>query len=315
MTMNDESNPSPIDPANVGALLRAAADGELGAEDRQRLEALIHENPELASCVDFERELRGACARAMKTESPACPEAVRARIESMRGGMSADGASESVPLRVDGATQRRSFWQRGGALGAMAAALLIAGGVLLWNSASFLSSAPGVGAAPSTRVSYAERIGDFVAGEHARCLDERSAQAKFFIDEPSAVRERYTERFGAPVRLPDSVSRSEITFYGAGDCHLPSTPASAHLRFDMPTDGGDPVHMSLFVAPDPGLMGLEEGVTYAVDSGACAARGASLFVWSVDGLMYVLVTEAPRGSSGCAKIRELLRAPAATRSL
>jgi len=334
MAMNDANNPGrsehgPTERApSVGALLRAGADGELGAEDRARLESLLHENPELASCVDFERELRGACARAMGDRSPACPDAVRERIESMRGApASTDHAERPIALdththththtqaRDRSHTRSRSFWQRGGALGAMAAALLLAGGALLWNSASFLSTAPGVGAAPSTRVGYAERIGDFVSGEHKRCLDEQAASAKLVYADLVAVRERYTERFGAPVRLPDRFEPGGPRFFGAGDCNLPSTPKSAHLRFDLTMPGGRDLHMSLFVAPDPGLLALDEGVTYTIRSDESASHGAALFAWSVDGVLYVLVSDARPGSSVCARVRALLNAPEAMASL
>ena len=284
----------------------------------------MRERPELASCLGFESELRGACARVMSAAAPACPEALRARVQSMRAEPRAGDGGDT--LTMGGSTRARSFWQRGGALSAVAAALLLAGGALIWNSASVLSSNPGAGAAPTTRVSYAQRVGDFVAAEHTRCLQDPAASAKFDLDDLGAVRSRYSARFDSPVRVPGPLSDTGMRFYGAGDCGLPSTAESAHMRFDIPTPGnkspgdkssGDKagMHLSLFVTPDPGLLGLEDGVTYAVDSEACASRGASMFVWSLDGVLYVLVSEAERNSDACVKIRDLVNAPTTTRPL
>lgn len=290
---------------NIAALLRAAADEELSDADRARLDAYLAEHPEHASCVEFERELKGACARAMGDAK--CPESLRASIDAMRGS----GDQEAVVLGV--ATRERSFWQRSGLMGAMAAALVLAGGALLWNSSSFILGTPSVGAPKTAQVSYAERIGDFVAREHARCAVEEVAQNKFVIDSIDQAAVRYSEVFGATVETPEC--GEGITFYGGGDCHLPSTSRSAHLRFDTQTSDGDPLRLSLFVAPDPGLLELEESVTYVVESSACAERGTNLFVWTQGGVMYVLVSEAEPGTQSCADVRAMMHAPSETKKL
>lgn len=302
-TMNDNH-----DITGIASLLRAAADGELGAEDRARLDAYLAEHPEYASCVAFERELKSACARAMGDAR--CPDSVRARIEAMRGQDAAD-VNEGVVL--GGATRDRSFWQRSGLMGAMAAALVLAGGALIWNSSSLITGGSGVSAPVTTQVSYAERVGEFVAREHARCTLEQAAQGKFVVDSIDDAVARYSGAFGAEIVAP--VCEKNVTFYGGGDCHLPSTATSAHLRFDAQVSEGNVAHMSLFVAPDPGLLELEESVTYVVDSASCAERGAALFVWTKGGVMYVLVSEAAPGTTECAEIRAMMRAPSETKKL
>lgn len=289
---------------NIAALLRAAADDELSPQERARLDAHLAEHPEHASCVEFERELKGACAKAMG--SPACPESLRASVEAMRG--SDDGA-----VVLGGDTRDRSFWQRSGLMVAVAAALVFAAGALLWSSSSLISGGTNLNAPKTAQVSYAERIGDFVAREHSRCTLEEAAQNKFVIDSIEDAIARYSGVFGTEIVAP--FCGNGVTFYGGGDCHLPSTATSAHLRFDAETSGGEVAHMSLFVAPDPGLLELEESVTYVVESASCSEQGANLFVWTTDGVMYVLVSEASPGTSQCAEIREMMQAPSETRRL
>ena len=292
---------------NLAALLRACADGELNDDDRSRLDAMIEQDPELASCVEFEHALKGACASAMERSSGCCPESLRASISSMCGAASGEAPAPSAVIEMSAHTRERSFWQRGGLIGAMAAALLVASGVLLYTSSSFITGNSGFSAPETTPVSYSERVGDFVSREHSRCTDEHAAKAKLFMHDLSAVNERYSESFGKPVSIPVPEDGSGLVFYGGGDCHLPATDLSAHLRFDMVGTDGVSRRVSVFVAPDPGLLEIDEGMAYTAKSASCASVGASLYFWVRDGLLYVMVAEVDE--TQCGKVRKMLNAP------
>lgn len=200
-------------------------------------------------------------------------------------------------------------------MSAMAAVLVLAGGALIWQSSSLISKGSGLGVVETTPVSYAERVGNFVAREHMRCCDEQAAARKLTHEDPVEAAEYFSGKFERPVVSPAAgvSGESEIRFYGGGDCHVPATEGSGHLRFDAVGPEGQIVSLSLFVAPDPGLLGLEEGMTYVLNSTQCEKQGASLFAWVADGVMYLLVSEADE--TMCASVRGMMNAPAEIRRL
>lgn len=296
-------------PINIAALLRACADGELNPEQCERLKALVREHPEAGSQHDFEQHLRGCCGRAMTR--PCCPGALRERISAMVAAANlADAtAGEAYAERMEqsnASTRDRSFWSRGPVLGVAAVLVLSVAGVLIWQSTGLRQAMPG---SPIIEpVGYSESMGRFVLSEHNRCCFEKAAQAKFSHHDIGDTIGYFSEQFGRPVQLPDmSQDDRRIEFYGGGDCHVPMTSASGHLRFDAFDDAGNPISLSLFISPDPGQLPLEEGVTYVLSSKACEEAGASLFVWVSEGVQYVLVSEAP--DDACASVRAIMKAP------
>ncbi len=309
-----------LDPTrmSIAELLRAAADEELCPEGKQCLEAHLGAHPEAASQVEFERALRRCCGRVMAQETR-CTEALRARIGAMALGSRGEDVADSVVETMGDRTRERSFWARSPMMGALAAVLVLAGGALIYQSIG-VAGQGGSAVAPTTPVDYAQRVGDFVAREHVRCSVDQAANAKFDERDLSDAVARFASEFARPVAIPASIgdglegSGVRMSFYGGGACHLPSTSRSAHLRFDAQRGGGgEPIRVSLFIAPDPGLLGIEEGVTYSVASEACTENGEALYMWTEGGVLYVLVSEADE--SLCAPVRTMMKAPDEVRSL
>jgi len=299
------------EPMNLGPLLRACADGELTDAQCERLRDYIDANPDAASQVRFEQALRGCCARVMS--SPRCPDALRAKVAAIaadnRPLPDQAAAIESAAERLAPVTRSQSFWARSPMLGVAAAVLLSFAGVLLWQSTQF-SEALGVPRAGLTmdQVSYYDRVSDFVAREHTRCCDDNAARAKLVERDIEEAMGHFSDEFGRPVAVPETrIEDAEMDFYGAGECHLPSSARSGHLRFDVRTPGDEPIYMSLFVAPDPGILPLEEGVTYVMSAEACEENGVRLFAWVSNGVQYLLVSEATEEM--CRNIRSALQAP------
>lgn len=328
---NEMNNNNPIntDELSIAAMLRACADGEISPESCDRLKLYLAEHPEAESQIDFERSLKGSCGRVL-AEPSRCPDALRAKIAGLAEGTLVEHVGAQGSLSFDEAgiqasneitdipTTHQSFWRRSPMMSAMAAALVLAAGALIWQSSSIITKGGGLGAVQTTPVSYAERVGNFVAREHLRCCEEDAASKKLVHHDVDQAVAYFSEKFAMPVVTPAGFETPEgdasgITFYGGGDCHVPSTSGSGHMRFDAIGPDGDPISLSLFVSPDPGLLELEEGVTYKLDSTQCSEQGANLFAWVTDGILYLLVSEADQDM--CAEVRGMMNAPTELRSL
>ncbi len=303
-------------PPNLAALTRACADGELTPEQCERLKQLIGNCPVTPARIAFDEALRGCCRRAM--HKPQCPDALRDRIAAMarQSGAASDEADASEQ-RIESAgayTSDRSFWARSPVLSIAAVLMLTFAGVLIWQSANLASAFRAGTTLSIEQASYSERIGRFVLGEHTRCCDDEAADAKLVERDIVQAVSYFSEQFQRPVQMPDmQQGEDRIRFYGGGDCHVPETIRSGHLRFDAFDDAGTAISLSLFIAPDPGILPLEEGVTYLVGSEACDAVGARLFVWINNGVQYMLVSEA--SDETCASVRGLMNAPSNVRRI
>ncbi|MEX0876231.1 MAG: hypothetical protein WD114_02125 [Phycisphaerales bacterium] len=306
-------------PLPIGPLLRARADDELTESQNQQLDELIADHPEAPAQIEFERALRGSCARAMA--GPRCPEALAARIAATAGVASATGhaaysADDTLPAigHASQNTRQSGFWSdrlasRISPVLAIAAVLLLTfAGVLVWQSVEFSGNVTPVPGLSIEQASYYQRVSDFVAREHTRCADDSAAQNKLIEHDISQALAYFSAAFGQELSAPDLANaRGGLSFYGGGDCHLPSTGRSGHLRFDALTDDGRTVTMSLFIAPDPGILPLDEGKTYALKSKACDDAGAQLYAWISSGIQYLLVTDAP--GDLCSEMRSVMNAP------
>jgi len=293
----------------IAAMLRACADDELCREKCERLKQYLKDHPEAEAQVEFEKALKGSCERVM-TSSCGCPDSLRAKIEAM-----ACECETASNIAVSNEQSRKaSFWKLSPMMSAMAAVLVLAGGALIWQSASIITQGSGLGFVDTSPVAYAERVGNFVAREHMRCCDEEAASKKLIHDEIEDSIAYFSERFDQTVASPAAMSDdAEIRYYGGGDCSVPATDKSGHLRFDAVGPDGQAVSLSLFIAPNPGFLGLEEGVTYLLNSTQCSEQGANLFAWVADGVMYLLVSEAKEDM--CAKVRGMMNAPEELRQL
>lgn len=295
-------------PVNIAALLRACADGELNPDQCERLMQLLESQPQAMSQHEFELKLRECCNRTM-TKSPPCPESLRERV-----GAIAAAAREDEPAYAKGVessaayTKDRSFWTRSPLLSIAAVLMLSVAGVLIWQSANLSGAFRSALPLNLEQASYSERIGEFALGEHTRCCDDDAAEAKLVERDIEQAVAYFSERFDRSVQMPDmAMSDEQVDFFGGGDCHVPKTEKSGHLRFDAYDDAGNPIALSLFIAPDPGLLPLEDGTTYRLSSEACEIAGVRVFVWISEGVQYLLVSEA--SDKTCATVRALMNAP------
>lgn len=308
---------------SVGALIRAAADQELTPEQVAEFERLCAERNCTEDRVKFERTLRESCGRVM-TGPPCCMEALRAKIVAMAertrepgtsdagGGMGevgavgeAEGAERLAPR-----TRKMDFWRRSPGMAAAAALLLVVAGTLVWQ-ASRLPTAPAPAGMTQQQVSYRDRVAGYVSDEHSRCCrSDAAAQAKLVHRDPAAARDHYAQTFGAgSVAVEaDAVQAGQVSFWGGGDCQIPGSPKSAHVRFDAVSPEGEVIRLSLFVMPDTDRLPLKPGTTYRMNAAVCDDAGVALYAWCADGLTYLLVTEAK--GEFCTMVRQALHAPA-----
>ena len=237
---------------------------------------------------------------------------LRERVGAIAAESREAAESDAYAQRIEDAgayTKDQSFWSRAPLMAAAAVLLLGVAGVMIWQSSSLFSNQPvSNGPRDIQPVSYIEHLGKFMMGEHKRyCIDEAAAE-QFAQTEIDSAISYFSERFERDVQIPDLVSDEQtLKFFGGGDCYIPRTAASGHLRFDTVDDNGEPIVFSLFLAPDTGELELEEGVTYLVNAEACDEAGARLFVWVHKGVQYFLVSEA-HGNT-CGAVRGLMKAP------
>jgi len=318
---NEHNHPEhaqdPREPMNIAALLRAAADGEideLSDAQRAELDGYLADHPEGESQIGFERALRMSCSRSMS--APSCPDALRAKVVAIAVQAQEQEQDQNYAQQIEDAgryTRSKSFWSRSPMLGAAAALLIVTAGALIWQSVSFTTTSTPSGL-NIQQANYYSRVSDFVVREHTRCCDDKAAEAKLVEHDIGRATEYFSQAFGHPISVPDMEQvDGQIEFFGGGDCSVPSTPRSGHLRFDAIAPDGQRISLSLFISPDPGLLPLEEGLIYTMDSEACTAAGTRLFAWVSDGLQYLLVSEAD--DEMCAKVRGLMQAPTTFGSL
>ena len=246
------------------------------------------------------------------SNKPLCPQSLRERVGAIaaESRVAAAAESDAYAQRIEDAgayTKDQSFWSRAPLMTAAAVLLLGVAGVMIWQSSALFSN-QGITNPTPQPVSYIEHLGKFMMGEHKRyCIDEAAAE-QFAQTEIDSAISYFSERFERDVQIPDLVSENQtLEFFGGGDCYIPRTPVSGHLRFDTVDADGEPIVFSLFVAPDSGELQLEEGVTYLANAKACDEAGARLFVWVHEGVQYFLVSEA-HGST-CGAVRGLMKAP------
>ena len=305
-------------PRSIGALIRAAADGELTDAQLAEFERLCAERDCTKDRVRFEQTLRECCGRVMQA-APCCSDSLRARVraiaaESRATDMQAAPAQPfqqaAGPEAMAPITRERSFWQRSPGMMAAAAVLLSVAGVLIWQASS-LPAGPLPPGMTRTEVAYRDRVAGFVSGEHSRCTKNASAaEAKLVLRDAETAKTHFASAFGmSQVSLEaDPADAGSISFWGAGDCHVPGSAKSAHVRFDAVAPDGTPVRLSLFVMPDNQRLPIETGTTYRVGSEACAKSGVSLYAWREGSLVYLLVSEAE--GEFCGIVRRSLHAPA-----
>lgn len=304
---------------SVAALLRAAADGEVTAEQERRLELLIESDPELGRRFEAERELRSAVGRAF-SDGPAAPAGLRERVASAMASADLTDAAmtddaEALPTRMAPMTRDRSFW-------AGPAARVLAAAAALTLVATVFVVTRGTGT--DLEIGSRTRAVQFVATEHSRCVtDIAQGAGKFELTNVSEMPGVTGAVLGREISLADLLASDvqNVNFVDAGRCHVPGGGSSMHLRFEAPVGEIDQAtgeayveRFSLFVQQDQGRLGLEEGVSYELDpsGGEVDLKSPSIFVWSRGGLVYYLVVDTPKA---CPKLRQKLEVPENSRPL
>ena len=272
----------------IAALLRMAADGELSAEQESRLRAHLAAHPEDERRVDFERELRGACARACCPDCCA-PAGLRERVMAC---CDEDTVAEGLASRAP-ETRDRSFWARRMVLRFGAVAALIA-------LVALMSFMVGRSAAPTTPEGWIQRVASFTRKEHGRCAEMPAAEnSKFTVERADQLEPEFAILAGREVSLGTVLEAADkgLQFLDAGECHLPGGGTAMHIRFqtDDPTAGV----VSVWAQVD-GSLELDEGKTYVSGEGCDCVR-----LWRVGEVRYVMVCSseesapAAGGAFGC----------------
>ena len=299
-------------PMSDAALLRAAADGELSAEQREQLDRHLSRSLEGHARIQFEKELRDAVGRVM--QMPAAPTALRASvgriIESARDSEPTpelkltEAPAPAKPAREDERpsiqTRPAPFLVKRQAWMSALAAVLVVGvaSVLVWQATKLA----GVQLTDDQR-DYRSRLVGHVADEHKRVINPQVAASKLSLHEPEEVRAFFQQVVGSVPEMQGlTVGTSTLSFAGAGNCHVPgSDGGSAHIRFDLIAPNGAVKQIvSVFVKADNGELPLTPGVTYAMDTKACGQSGTRVLTWTDGTLVYFMVADTI--NDGCSAV-------------
>jgi hypothetical protein len=277
-------------PVSTGALVRAAADGELTATDQRRLDELLADDPGLGSRIAFEQNLRQATGRVMG--AVAAPVGLAERIQS---AVASDDLGESLE-QLSEQSRQRSFWTRRSLIGSLAAVLVLGISAALIFQATRMNTVP----LDANQLVYRQQLAGFLTDQHTQCCEDiKVASSKLTLSDPTAFEELMTSRLGLPVDVPTPVDTELVRFAGGGPCHVPGEGPSGHLLYRA--NFGPEI--SVFVKPDNGELPLKPGRTYALNTKECGVPGSRILTLVKDGVVYFIVfDEGP----GCQRALELL---------
>ncbi len=270
-------------------LLRAAADGELTPQEAVELEAHLRENPEDRAVIEFERELRGAIARAAVMEPPA---GLRERVLASRAASTTEtrgsdpgrkaGGVPGGPLPITGPSRRGVPLLRY----ALAAGLVMAaaGTVVVVNSNIG-------GSTPVQQMTASQRLSlvSFLSTQHEECeLHADLVGTRFSLSSLDDVPARFASVLG---RRPDlgRLEASGLSLLGAGPCAVPGRGRSVRLVLDASAADPDMQPLvSIYIQQDTGELGIEEGRAYRLSRGVRddGPADTDVFVWRSGGLLY-----------------------------
>ncbi|MEO1583670.1 MAG: hypothetical protein AAFR96_03745 [Planctomycetota bacterium] len=319
------------DDLSIGGLIRAAADGEITAEQERKLELLIESDPDVARRIESDRQLRSAVGRALSSSASApmtAPAGLRERVAAAmateklveeadeRQAAGGPAADQDVPSRMAPATRDRSFWA------GPASRVLAAAAALTLVATVFVVSR---GSIDDSVVGSRTRAVQFVASEHGRCVADLAPGAgKFQVTAASEMPGVAGNVLGQEVTLASLIQSGvqNVSFVDAGRCHVPGGGGSMHLRFEAPIGPADAAtglpcveQFSLFVQEDRGRLGLDDGVTYELDpsdGGTVDVKSPTVYVWARGGLVYYLVVN---NAAACGELRQQLSVPETVRDL
>ncbi len=277
-------------------MIRLYCDGELAAEEAEKLEEQLRRDAEQQGRVDFERRLREHVDEAIKSSCGCVPSGLAERIRerlSAAGEQEAEAAPDrfSIAAWLQGPRRVNTF--------AVAACLALVAGAVLFG---IFGSPIDTWSRPQPADLVAKAI-PFVSGEHVRCADSAASRAeKTTFHVASEVGVELTSWLGAPVRavpLTNSLRDVGWSFLGGGYCGVPVKDRSGHLIFTRDDLPGGPIMLSVFVLPDDGYAILKNRLNVPIEPGQWHQLAADerfsreVWVFSDGRLIYLMVACRP----------------------
>lgn len=266
-------------------LLRAAADGELTAQDRSDLEAHLRTNPDDAAVVLFEQRLRESVGVEVWGEPSAD---LRARIAGLCAGSTSPDIKQSKPLhRLSPFGNVGLLW----AYGSLAAILLVAVGIAVWLPR------PGANLPPQgtlVTASHREALSSFISAQHKACeVSAAMVSKRFRIGPLSDATAPLSDILGVTPDL-SSLNHPNVRYLGASECAVPGDGNSIHIVLDVTssvTGSSEAALVSLFIQRDTGEVAIETGQAYELT--ATGGDGPPIVVWRDGVMIYFLRSSSP----------------------
>ncbi len=260
-------------PDNIYPLLTALADGELSAEDADRLTRYLSCHPELTQWLRDQRRLTDAAARALRTPPALAPQALRRRVLQMARGDGTGAAPATTRVFHRGVLVRQ----------ALAASVLLTVGLLAGRYGP-RGPSPIPHVAPAQTPVIPASIVSHVALLHADCsrLDDARHAAPFPAGELSADVKR---DLSSDKPYPD-LAPLGFRYVGAGPCGH-ALEGTLHLLYRT-TRPDSRAAVSVFVQPFAGQYALDAGTVYSL---AAAQSPFPTLAWRTDKVVYFLVAD------------------------
>lgn len=266
-------------------LLRAAADGELTAQDRSDLEAHLRTNPDDAAVVLFEQQLRESVGVEIWGEPSA---ELRARIAGLCAASTSPDHRHLKPL-----LRRSSFANVGfrWVYGAVAAVLLVAVGTGAWLARPRHNLPP---AGTLVTASHREALSSFISAQHKACeVSAAMVSKRFRIGPLSDATAPLSDILGVTPDL-SSLNHPNVRYLGASECAVPGDGNSIHIVLDVTpsvTGSSEAALVSLFIQRDTGEVAIETGQAYELT--ATGGDGPPIVVWRDGVMIYFLRSSSP----------------------
>lgn len=240
MTLRDDHStnhtPSGPGPGDLGALVRAVADGEASPAHLDALRATLApaDCAALDATVEAERRLRAATARCLCAACPPAPADLRARVLAATAPAQTGARPDALSLRLF-----RLFRGNWALVAAAAILLTVVAGLLILPTI-----APGAGTWPPDDAARASLV-SFLGGEHSNCAPlTRYAERKLPIRDRVAAETFVARWTPEPVRVLNAAGDG-YRLVGVGPCGVPGGGDSAHMVFAPIAGEGAPISVFL----------------------------------------------------------------------
>lgn len=291
MNQQNPESSSPFDPLSIAAIVCAAADDALTADQRRALESLRQSDPLIDDRIAFESAISHRINQNLSAPVSA-PASLRASIQDLF-------AQERDAVVGPVSTRSGAFWASKPTTWLAVAAsilLLVSVGVVM-NSSVGSKLGPPVGAPFAAQLVDAS---NFIVAEHNQCSAFDSYfERKFTVRNDADVSDAVVQLLGnPPTRI--KLDQAGYEFVGMGKCTVPGAGESVHMIY-RPIDQSRPT-LSLFVQQASARPDIKVGVRYRLSTPV----GAPVLVWKKQGLIYYLFSPDPTAESDAC---DLLEAP------